>query len=412
MGKLIRLTTRSVETSKPGSEIRDSEVRGLRLRTSPKGLRTFVFVTRYPGQQHASRRSLTATTLKAARDEAAEWKRLVRHGIDPYAEERRKVQETIRKHTNTFASAAKGHIAEIHRRKQRKASEVEHQIRKELISKWGERPISDITRQDVIELIQAIRDRPAPYYAFNVLGYCRLIFNWAIDGGLLEASPCDRIRPAKLMGERKPRQRVLSDDEIRAFWLATEKLGYPLGSNYQMLLLTGQRKSEVSKARWRELDLGQRLWTVPPERFKSDSSHLVPLTSYVVALLETLPRFKSGDHLFSFTHGTTPMTGHSAAKERLDKLMLAELRKKKPAATLAPFVIHDLRRTVRTRLSALRVSDTVSEMVIGHGRRGLQRVYDQHKFVDEMREALDAWNMRLRAIVEPPGTNIISIGRA
>ena len=87
--------------------------------------------------------------------------------------------------------------------------------------------------------------------------------------------------------------------------------------------------------------------------------------------------------------------------------MLDELRTADPEATLPPFVIHDLRRTVRTRLSSLRMPDTVAEVVIGHGRKGLQRSYDQHKFIDEMREALEAWNARLCMIVDPMPANVI-----
>jgi integrase len=217
------------------------------------------------------------------------------------------------------------------------------------------------------------------------------------------------VKPAQLIAEKKPRQRVLSDDEIRAFWRATEKLGYPLGPLFRMLLLTGQRKSEVAEAQWAELDLTAKLWTVPPERFKSDSAHIVPLTGDVIKLLQPLPRFKKGDCLFSSVHGTAPVNGFSKAKQRLDKLMLEELRKADDKAKLPPFVIHDLRRTLRTKLSSLRIPDAVAEMVIGHGRKGLQRVYDQHKFVDEMREALEAWNARLQVIVDPPPANVISI---
>lgn len=135
----------------------------------------------------------------------------------------------------------------------------------------------------------------------------------------------------------------------------------------------------------------------------------MPLTDDVIELLRTLPCFKSGDYLFSSVAGRVPVNGFSKAKQRLDSLMLEELRKDDDEATLPPFVIYDLRRTVRTKLSSLRIPDTVAEMVIGHGRKGLQRVYDQHKFLDEMREALEAWNARLHAIVDPPPANVVAL---
>jgi integrase len=179
-----------------------------------------------------------------------------------------------------------------------------------------------------------------------------------------------------------------------------------------MLLLTGQRRAEVARAHWSELDVDAKLWTIPPERFKSDSTHLVPLTADVLGLLCVLPRFKTGEYLFTIGRGI-PANNFSRAKQALDRLMIEELRKTDPNAKLTPFVLHDLRRTMRTRLSSLRVADTVAEMVIGHGRKGLQRVYDQHKFIDEMREALEAWNARVRAIVDPAPANVIALaGRA
>jgi integrase len=187
-------------------------------------------------------------------------------------------------------------------------------------------------------------------------------------------------------------------------------MGYPFGSMLRVLALTGQRKTEVSDARWPEFDLEAGLWTVPPERFKSGSTHLVSLVPDVVALLRGLPRFKRGDYLFSTTFGTKPVDGFSKAKARLDRLMLEKLREAHgEKAKLPPFVVHDLRRTVRTRLSKLRVPDTVAEMVIGHGRKGIQRVYDQHKFVDEMREALALWAGQLRDIVEPAPDHVVSL---
>ena len=141
-----------------------------------------------------------------------------------------------------------------------------------------------------------------------------------------------------------------------------------------------------------ELDLENASWTIPAARTKNKRPHIVPLTDDAVALLSELPRFKAGQYLFSY-NGTTPVAGHSVGKARLDALMQAQ------ATYPIRFRTHDLRRTVRTRLSALRVPDVVAEMVIGHGRKGLQRIYDQHKFTDEMREALEAWNAGVRAIV-------------
>ena len=115
------------------------------------------------------------------------------------------------------------------------------------------------------------------------------MYNWACERYDLDVSPCDRIRPVRVIGKKSARQRVLSDAELKALWATSARIGYPLGRVTQMIMLTGARRAEAAEARWQEFDLEKGLWTIPPERFKSGVSHLVPLTSDMTALLESLP---------------------------------------------------------------------------------------------------------------------------
>jgi integrase len=406
----VKLTARSVEAAKPGTELRDSQVPGLRLRTSPQGHKRFILVTHYPGAKNASRRGLTATTLAEAREEALQWRQMIRRGIDPHVQQERQRLERLRKQRHSFLAVCETYFADLHRRKLRTAAKVERDIRRELIPLWADRPITDIARADVIAAINQLVSRGVPGRAHGIFALCRGLFGWAVhcEAYGLTHSPCTLIKPVKLIGQHGVRQRVLTDAELKAFWHGTERLGYPGGSFLRALLLTGARRNEVVGARWGEFEFNAKLWTIPAERCKSGSAHIVPLTADMLALLCELPRFPHGDLLFTANHGSISIGGFSRRKAELDRLMLAELRKEDPRADLVSFVLHDLRRTVRTRLSALRVPDTVAEMVIGHGRRGLQRIYDQHAFVDEMREALEAWNTRLRSIVNPtPPANVV-----
>jgi integrase len=127
---------------------------------------------------------------------------------------------------------------------------------------------------------------------------------------------------------------------------------------------------------------------------KSDAAHLVPLADDVVAILESLPRFKRGDYLFSTTFGARPVRGFNKPKVRLDRAMRAEI------GEMEPWTTHDIRRTMRTGLSALPVAPTVAELVIAHAQRGMHKVYDQHSYADEKRRALELWAERLREIVK------------
>jgi hypothetical protein len=132
----------------------------------------------------------------------------------------------------------------------------------------------------------------------------------------------------------------------------------------------------------------------------------------MIEWLDTLPRWKAGDYLFS-TDGRKPFNGFSKSKERLDAQMLLSWRALGRVQGIERDALdegwthHDIRRTVRTRLSALRVPEQVAELVIGHAKRGLARIYDQHEFIDEMREALAAWNTLLASIVSPPPSNVV-----
>ena len=266
-------------------------------------------------------------------------------------------------------------------------------------------------------MIKAVKDRGAPYQAHNLLVTIRRLFGWAIDQHVygLDSSPCDRLKPKSIAGRRLSRTRILDDDELRAFWRAAERLDYPYGPLYQLLVLTGQRRSEVGRARWSEINIEQKSWTIPPERMKASAAHVVPLTDDVMAILKDLPRFKGGDYLFSSTFGKKPVSGFNRAKHDLDRHMqrswraLGRLRHEdRRHKEIAPFVIHDIRRTMRTGLSALPIPDLVRELVIGHTMPGLHKVYDQHAYADEKRQALNLWAARLRSIVvPPPSDNVI-----
>ncbi|MGO8840784.1 MAG: tyrosine-type recombinase/integrase [Methyloceanibacter sp.] len=393
-------------------EIMDPAAPGLGVRVTDKGKRTFVLVGRFPGGKHPTRREIAEVgvlTLEAARQKARDWVALIKKGIDPRVEQERQRQTELRKQRHTLSAVAEEYLKR-HVAKQRTAKKTERAIRVELLPTLGARPIIEVTREEVKDLLRAIIDRPAPRMAELVYQHIRGIFAWAGNEGTygLEAAPTDKINPKLFFGERKPRTRVLSDDELRAFWRASERIGYPFGAVFQLLLLTGCREAEIGSASWREISPDGTLLRVPAARFKSEVEHLVPLSDDARAVLETLPRFTRGDFIFTTTHGEKPVSNYGKAKDRLDRCMAEELG-------YAPehFRVHDLRRTLRTRLSSLRVPFEIAEMVIGHSRRGVWGTYDKHEYLDEMSEALTAWSSRLRSIIDPPPANVVQFdGRA
>jgi integrase len=194
---------------------------------------------------------------------------------------------------------------------------------------------------------------------------------------------------------------VLTDDELRAVWTAAEAIGWPFGRIVQGLILTGQRRDEVGEARWGEIDLAGRLWVLPRERAKNDAAHAVPLSPAAVALLEGCPRVKGRAGFVFSLNGERPFSGWSKAKERLDTLALAELRKRaekrggNPEEIALPsWRLHDLRRTVASGMARLGVNLPVIEKVLNHTSGsfgGVVGVYQRHSFAEEKRAALEAW---------------------
>lgn len=394
------LTSRFINSRKPApagqrDEYSDAIVPGLALRVTDRGHKSFVLVTRYPSNpKNPTRRALGeigAITLDQARQKARGWLSLIAQGIDPRAEEARQRAAAQRQQVNTFAAVA-AEFLERHAAGLKKRDEAKRIIEREFVKRWGARPITEIMPEEVAAAVRVIVKRGAPYQAHNTLGYARRLFNWAIgthEFGI-QTSPVAQLKPKDLIGKRESRERILLDDELRAVWHAAGEMGYPYGPLFRLLVLTGQREREVADMRWAEVDFRQRMWTIRAERMKGGRAHEVPLTSATVGLLELLPRWNQGDYVFTTTGGTKPVNGFSKAKVRIDKF-----------SGVSGWVLHDLRRSVRTHLSALPVENLVRELVIAHAKPGLHKVYDLHAYQDEKRHCLDLWEKRLLAIVGP-----------
>ena len=427
---------RSLEDKLGHYDTWDTVVPGLGVRVSKTGRRTFVLMTRYPGDQHPARRKLGIygeLTLEQAREKARGWLELIRKGTDPVVAEEEARQAALKLQANTFASVAEDYLAlqvigpDPEKPRQRKAAEVARDFRGVFIALWDERPITSISRHDVLGLIEGIRDNgtaatlavygkgkkgkaekaPAPGQARNLLGLLKTFFGWAIERCTygLNSSPCEHLKAARIIGERQADDRTLTNDELLAFWGATGDLGYPYGRIYRLLLLSGLRLNEVADAAWDEFDLAKGIWTIPASRMKGKNGkarpHTVPLTTDIVAILGSLPRFPHGEYLFTTNGGESPVWVSDKVKRRLDAAMLEKLKEgaKEPGKVKLPaWINHDLRRTLRSRLSELRVNADVAEVILARVKPGIRGVYDRYEFLDEKRDALELWADQLKTI--------------
>jgi len=436
------LTDRLIKSLKPAAAgerpiIWDAVVPGFGIRNTDRGHLTFVLGARFPGKEHFAPRQLGepgALTLEQARVRARAWLDLIAKGGDPKTEEERLRQSEVSRQENSFAAVAEEWFKDK-LTTERKGKEVERDIRKQFMPALGKRPVTDISDVDVLTIIKA-KKRTAPAQARNLLGHVKRLFTWAIDQRVygLKTSPCDSLRPTNIIGKKRARGRVLNEEELFALWRAAKRTPYPAGSVYRLLMLTALRLNEAADASWPEFDpavvrmmrqrrdddpldwmkleLGQLLWTIPAERMKGENddarAHMVPLTPDMLRILEALPRFKKGDYLFSTTFGKSPAWIGDKIKKRIDERMLRTLRAlarrrgdDPTKIELRHWVNHDIRRTVRSNLSRLKVTEEAREAVMAHARPGIKGVYDVYDYLDEKREALELWAGRLLSIVEP-----------
>lgn len=444
-------TLKALKAPKIGGplDVWDATVSGFGVRVSASGRRTFVLVARYSGSDNPTRRAVGVydeISLADARAKAVRWKDQISKGIDPAIAEEEARQAALRRRETTFRGVVQEYLrqrvigVDPDKPRQRNGPEVERAFASVFTPIWGGRPITAITRGEVRAVIEDVRDygtrtmlfkrgakdnnsntegAPAPGSARNLLSYLKTFFTWVIerDDFGVESSPCERLKAAAIFGDRGSSGRALNDIEIAAFWRATGRMGYPYGPVYRILLLSGLRLNEAADASWPEFDLTKRIWTIPAERMKGRPGkarpHVVPLTDDVLAVVSMLPRHKAGDYLFSASLGATSVWMNDLVKRRLDARMsrsivaLARLRGDDPAKVkLDPWVNHDLRRTLRSRLSELRVSSDIAEAVLAHVKPGIRGVYDRHEYLDEKRRSLELWAAMLRDIVAPAPSNV------
>ena len=314
----------------------------------------------------------------------------------PWEKEHAAVNAKTRK---SFKAIAENYIA-LEVPGPKRGSESEALIRKMLIPEWGDRQVSKIEPGDLTELTDALQKDGKPVAARRVYEIATRVFNWAQGRGDIGASHFAALKPPV---KKKPRGRALKEREIKVLWPALTEMAYPFGPLQQLLLLLGQRRSEVAEMEWPEVDINKRIWTIPAARSKNQSEHIVPLPDAAVFILDSLPRFDEGDFMFTTTAGEKPVSGFSKAKVRTDQI-LAEHK-----TAIEGWRVHDLRRTCRTGMARLGVPEIVSERVLNHLPQGLGKIYNVHEYLDEKRDALVQWAQEVQNITEPPPDNVVKL---
>ena len=395
------LTNMAVEAAKATAsrrEIPDAGCPGLYLTIQPTGAKGWAF--RYRWQGKSSRLVLgpfPALGLADARRAASEARDKLDVGQDPAAEKRaaRAPAPAPERPADTFAQVLKDYDKR-HLQKLKSGTEARRVLERHVSPIWGERLLETITRRDVLDLLDDITEAGKATTANRVRVLLSGLFGWAMQRDIIAASPIAGTKPP---AKERARDRVLSDDELRWLWLASGEAGQPWPQLIRLLILTGQRRGEVS--RMHDDELHGDLWRLPASRTKNGRAHDVPLSKPARALLDDLDRI--GPWVCTTT-GTEPFSGFSKGFRALSERMAAIAAKERggPVA-IPPFTLHDIRRTVATGMARAGIPVRVTEAVLNHvsgTAGGIVSVYQRHDYADEKRAALDAWARMVLSMVE------------
>jgi integrase len=390
----------------------DSAFGGLALRVTEHGHKSWSLHYRMSGRlRRLTLGPYPALLPKDARRAASKALERVRDGIDPGEEKRQRRDAAATARADTFAACLSDYLIAVRRNTAPStAREVQRVLTREFLPPWRNRPIGSITRGDISHRITAIVGRGADVMANRALSYLRRLFTWAVNEGRLGASPLTGMRPP---AKETTRDRVLDDAEIRWLLHACDSEGEHWGGPFtKLLLLTAQRRDEVAGMRWAQLDLTKATWRLSGERTKNGQAHEVHLSEAACAILNGMPRV--GDYVFTVT-GTTPVTGFSKVKRRLDAAVLAAKRAELgPECDAVPrWTHHDLRRTGATGMARLGVAPHIADRILNHvagGLKGVAKVYNRFEYLPERRAALEAWGRHVTALTS--GTEAASNVRA
>ena len=413
----MKLTAATVDKMQPTDrrqEIPDSLCTGLYLTVQPTGKKGWQVRYRHGGvHRRMTLGGYPVLSLADARQRARDTMAAATEGRDPAGEVKAAKAPKPEDDRDKLAAVI-GLFMKRHAAHNRRAADVAAMFKREIMAKWGERAIHEITKRDAIDLLDAIVDRGSPITANRLLAHLRTVWTWAKGRDIITTSPFDGIKPPS---PEKSRDRVLTDQEIIWFWRACEKLGQPFGPLYRLLLLTGQRLREV--AEMTEGEMRGNLWIIPAARVKNGDEHSVPLSEAASAVLGAVQRISGKAGYVFTTTGQSPVSGFTRAKGRLDKLM-ADIANEGRAEgidriEIPPFTIHDLRRTAASGMAGLRFPPHVVEAVLNHRsgtRRGVAGVYNRFDYADEKRAALEAWGNYVTRLVEGGAANAMQLAGA
>lgn len=417
--KLTNERVRQLEPPPTGeATLWDTEVLGLGVRCLSTGVKSYIVVYRAGHGRAGTARRVTlgkvqGLRLEDARDAALDLRARVLRGEDP-AMELRIARTAPKVEVVTLSAALAKYVADLARRGVANRSQVESALRRSLLGEGtgdksaavGDIDLACVTRRSVVRAVEALEDAGKAAAAKALRGHASTFLKWCADRGMIESNPLQGYRaPRATKAQRVERSgRDLPDSDLAMVWHACEAPGVNPAFRLliRALVLSGQRKTETSRMRWSDLDLTAGLWRIPASETKNGQAHEVPLSDMLRQVIAAAPKRDGCEWVFS-TDGKSPISGWSKLEPKL-RAAIADLAAQcDPAREVAPWTLHDLRRTFRSGLTRLGVDPDVAEIMLNHRPATLRAVYDREPRLDARKDAAERWALHVAAVIDPDG---------
>lgn len=389
----VNLTAAFVEKVKPNgkrTEYFDDSLPGFALRVSESGVKSWIVFYRFGGRlTRYTFGTFPILTLKEARQKAKDALHDVSDGVNPA-----RVKQEDRS-APTFRTMAENY-RDREASKKKSGVEMSRLIDRLLIPHFGAMQAKEISRRDVKDFVTRYAEH-ASIAANRILGLIRLVFKWGIEHDYVEISPCYPIK--KPGGREYPRERALSEGEIKKVWTAMNQESTITNqrasrrttvASLKLRLITAQRGGEVEGMEWAEVDLDSTMWTIPAEKAKNNLSHRVPLSATAMKIIlemKELHSDKGSPYVFPGPGGKFHIANVQKTIQRIVKASGVEFRG------------HDLRRTAASLMTSASVPRLVVGKILNHVEPGVTKVYDRYAYDREKRDALDLWSRKLSLII-------------
>ena len=380
-------------------DIREKSGNGFGVTVFPSGEKSYIYIYQFEGRK---RRMTLAKYDRCSLSDARKLHRVamavLESGKDPALE--KKNEKIIARDASTVAGLIEEYLEKWAKPNKRSWKADERCLNKDVKPAWGKYKAADITRRDIVLLLDKINDRGSPIAANRTLACIKKMFNFGVERDIITAIPCIGV---KAVAAENRCDRVLTEDEIKILWSALDQQtnqDNPLHVIHmseqtklvlKLQLVLAQRKGEIVSAEWSEIDLKTGWWTIPAIKAKNNQTHRVPLSPFAIDLLIEVKKL-GGDSRFLFpakqkdSHITGGSVDHAVRRSTFNGVNA--------------WTPHDCRRTAASYMTSLNNSRLVVSKILNHSESGsVTAIYDRHSYDNEKRLALESWARKLKEIV-------------